>query len=139
MRQLWIGLIVIIAALALGVGAAFGASILVRNRIANLPSIRINRSLPSGQPGNNQRQYNNPGMQRGGQHGFGPFNFRNPGNRGPMMGPGGRGFGNFFNCPVPNQGQNPGNGQGQQPNNCPPFGRFNQPGNPNDGNGNGPY
>jgi len=130
MRQLWIGLIVVIVALALGVGAAFGASLLVRNRIANLPSIRLNRNLPSGQPGNNQRQYN-PWMNPGGQPGFGPFDFRNWDGRGPMMGPGRGGFRNYYNCPVPNQGQ--------QQNNCPPPGSFNQPANPNIGTGGGPY
>jgi hypothetical protein len=137
MRQFWVGLIVVIVALALGVGGAYGASLLVRNHLANLPATatRLNRNTPSGQPGNNSRRFNNPLM--------------NPGGRGPMMGPGMRGFGNFFNCPTPNPGQNPGSGQGQSQNNCRPFNRFNQPNQPtvptptpstpNNGSGNGPF
>lgn len=138
MRQFWVGLIVVIVALALGVGAAFGASLLIRNRIANLPTIRVNRNLPSGQPGNNQTQNNNPRTNPGGRQGFGPFNFRNWGGRGSLMGPG-RSFRNFFNCPVPNQGTGQGQNQGQPQNNCPPFRRFNQPATPNNGNGKGPF
>ena len=135
MRQFWVGLIVVIVALALGVSAAFGASFLVRNRMANLPSIRANPNLPSSQPGNNSQRNNNPQMNPGGRQGFGPFNFRNWGGRGPMMGSGARGFRNFYNCPVPNQGQKSGNGQGQTPGqpqtNCLRFRRFNGPVNPN--------
>jgi hypothetical protein len=140
MRQFWVGLIVVIVALALGVGAAFGSSVLVRNRMANLPSIRANPNLPSSQPGNNSRRNNNPQMNPGGRQGFGPFNFRNWGGSGPLMGPG-RSFRNFYNCPAPNQGQKQGNGQGQTPGqpqtNCLPFRRFNGPVNPNTPN-NGP-
>ena len=149
MRQLWVGLIVVIIALALGVGAAFGASLLVRNRLANLPatSTRLNRNAPSGQPGNNARRFNNPFMNPGGQPGFGPNGLWNWGGRGPMMGPGMRGRG-FFNCPVPNKGQNPGNGQGQNPGqprtNCTPSAPSNQqatptPVAPDNGAGNGPF
>jgi hypothetical protein len=135
MRQLWVGLIVVIVALALGVGGAYGASLLVRNRLATLPaaSTRLNRNAPAGQPGNNARRFNNPFMNPGGQPGFGPWN---RGGRGPMMGPGMRGPG-FFNCPVPNQNQNP----GQQNNNCPPFNQqaTPTPGAPDNGAGNGPF
>jgi len=146
MRQLWVGIIVVIVALALGVGASYGASLLVRNRLANLPATatRLNRNLPSGQPGNNSRRFNNPFMNPGGQPGSGLNGFRNGGGRGPMMGPGMRGRG-FFNCPVPNQGQNPGTGQGQNPaqpqNNCPPFNQQVNPtpGAPDNGAGNGPF
>jgi hypothetical protein len=142
MRQFWVGLIVIIMALALGVGGAFGASVLLRNKIANLPSIRLNNNLPLGQPGGNQRRYS-PWMNPGGRQGFGPGNGRDWGGNGPLMGPGGRGSRHFNNCPVPNADQNQGNGQspnqGQPQNNCPPLGRFNQPVNPKNGNGNGPY
>ena len=137
MRQFWVGLIVVIVALALGVGAAFGASLLVRNRLANLPatSTRLNRNLPSGQPGNNSRRYNNPLMNPGGQQGL-----RNWGGRGPMMGPGGRGFRNFNNCPVPTPGQT----QRQPQNRCLPPGGLNgqatpTPNIPNNGSGNGPF
>ena len=117
MRQLWVGLIVVIVALALGVGAAFGASLLIRNHLASIPaaSTRLNRNTPSGQPGNNARRFNNPFMNPGGQPGFGPNGLRNWGGRGPLMGPGLRGRG-FFNCPVPNQGQN----SGQPRTNCAP-------------------
>jgi hypothetical protein len=142
MRQLWVGIIVVIVVLALGVGRAYGASLLVRNRLANLPaaSSRLNRNVPSGQPGNNSRRFNNPFMNPGGQPGSGLNGFRNRGGRGPMMGPGMRGPG-FFNCPVPNQGQNPGTGQGQNPNNCPPFNQqvTPTPGAPDNGAGNGPF
>ena len=129
MRQFWVGLIVVIVALALGVGAAFGASLLIRNRMASLPSIRANPNLPSGQPGNNLKQYNNPRTNPGGRQGFGPFNFRNWGGRGALMVPG-RNSRNFYNCPVPNQGNSQGQNQGQPQNNCPPFRRFTQPATP---------
>ena len=143
MRQLWVGIIVVVVALALGVGASYGASLLLRNRLANLPATanRLNRNVaPGGQPGNNSRRFNNPFMNPGGQPGSGLNGFRNWGGRGPMMGPGMGGRG-FFNCPVPNQGQNPGTGQGQNPaqprnNNCPPF---NQQVTPTPGAGNGPF
>jgi hypothetical protein len=132
MRQLWVGLIVIIVALALGLGAAFGASLLVRNRMVNLPSTatRLNRNLPSGQPGNNNnlRRFNNPYMNPGGQQGFGPFGFWNWGGNGPMMGPGTRGFRNFNNCPVPNQPNGQGQTPGQPQTTCPPLRRFNRQG-----------
>ena len=123
----WVGLIVVIVALALGVGAAYGASLLVRDKIASLPSFLLNNNLPPGQPGDNQRQYN-PWKNPGGQNGFGPGD-------GPMMGPGRREFRHFFNCPVPNQDQN----QGLTQYICPPFGKLNRPVNPNNGTGNGPY
>jgi hypothetical protein len=135
MRQFWVGLIVVIMALALGVGGAYGTSLLIRNRLANLPatSTRLNRNAPlGGQPGNNSRQFNNPFMNPGGPNG----NW-NWGGRGPMMGPGMRGRG-FFNCPVPNQGQNQGQ---QQNNNCPPFNQQVNPtpGAPGNGTDNGPF
>jgi len=129
MRQLWVGIIVVIACLALGLGAAFGASLLVRNRMVPSPSIRQNRNLPSGQPGNNNsRRFNNPFANPGGQQGFGPFGFRNPGGNGPMMGPGMRGFRNFNNCPVPNQNNGQGQTPGQPQTNCLPLRRFNRQG-----------
>jgi hypothetical protein len=133
MRQLWVGIIVVIVALALGAGASYGASLLVRNRLANLPAAatRLNRNVTPGQPGNNSRRFNNPFMNPGGQPGSGLNGFRNWGGRGPMMGPGMRGRG-FFNCPVPNQGQNP----AQPQPNCPPF---NQQVTPTPGAGNGPF
>jgi hypothetical protein len=126
MRQLWVGLIVVIVALALGIGAAYGTSLLIRNHLANLPatSTRLNRNAtPGGQPGNNSRRFVNP--------------FMNPGGNGPMMGPGMRGRG-FFNCPVPNQNQTPGQ---QQNNNCVPFNRqvTPTPGAPGSGAGSGPF
>ncbi len=109
MRQLWVGLIVVIVALGLGVAAAFGASLLVRNRLANLPAnfTRLNRNAPFGAPGNNTRRFNNPFMNPGGQPGFMPWN---GGGRGTLPGPGLRGRG-FFNTPVPNPSQTPGNPQ----------------------------
>lgn len=146
MRQLWVGIIVVVVALILGVSAAFGASLLVRNRLVN---------LPSGQPGNNSRRFNNPFTNPGGQQGNGPYGYWNWGGNGPMMGPGMRGFGNFNNCPVPEQGQ--------PQSNCLPFRRFNgpatqatptapaapgspttpvapaTPATPNDGSNNGPF
>jgi hypothetical protein len=144
MRQLWVGIIVVIVALALGVGGAYGASLLVRNRLATLPATitRLNNNAPSGgQPGNNSRRFNNPQMNPGGQPGSGQNGFRNWGGRGRMMGPGMGG--RFFNCPVPNQGQNPGGGQGQNPgqlqNNCPSFNQPGVPGAPDNGAGNGPF
>ena len=135
MRQLWVGIIVVIVALALGLGAAYGASLLVRNQLASLPSIRRSINTPPTQPGNNNnsRRFINPFMNPGGQQGFGPFGFYNWGGRGrmPLPGPGTR---NFNNCPVPNQGQTQ--------NNCPPFNGTPAPNNgtpvPNNG-GNGPF
>jgi hypothetical protein len=127
MRQLWVGIIVVIVALGLGVAAAFGASLLVRNRLANLPatSTRLNRNAPSGAPGNNARRFNNPFTNPGGQPGSGLNGFPNRGGRG-LRGPG------FFNCPVPNQGQNPGN-------NCLPFNQQVTPTPGAPGTGSGPF
>jgi hypothetical protein len=126
MRQLWVGIIVVIMALALGVGGAYGASLLVRNRLANLPatSTRTNRNTPLNQPGNNARRFNNPFMNPGGQPGFGPLN---RGGRGSLPGSGQRGRG-FFNNPVPNSPQTPG-----KPQVTP------TPGTPDNGTGNGPF
>jgi hypothetical protein len=136
MRQLWVGLIVVIVALALGLGGAYGASLLIRNRLATLPATatRLNRNLPSGQPGNNTRRFTNPFMNPGGQPGFGPWN---RGGSGPMMGPGMRAPG-FFSCPVPNQNQNP---RQSQNNNCPPSNQqvTPTPGAPGSGSNNGPF